>query len=430
MRHWLGRSAPIGVQVVLLLVVSVLVAQAVSIALVLMLPRPELVRHRPDRVAALLTGTEQSADFVLTRRDEPPEDDYIDQDERAFAEALAARLNVPVQRVRAVLISAPPGEGRPKGPGMPVFTAARQLDDGGWQWLEEERGWLDEWQKRALLWLALSALLIAPAGLLFARRFIRPVRAFAASAERIGLDPQAEVMMVKGPAEIEEAAEAFRLMQGRIAHYVEERTGMVAAIAHDLRTPLTRLAFRLEALPETQRDAAMRDIDEMQRMIGAALDYVKGAARMGEQVPVALGEVVTRTIESLAHEGAAVAVEIEAAPLVSGDAAMLERLLSNLVINALRYGGGAVRVVLDETEGRALVSVEDDGPGIPEAELERVFDPFYRLEPSRSRASGGTGLGLSIARSIAGAHGGTLVLANRDRGGLRALVTLPLAGAG
>lgn len=429
MKRLFGRSAPIGVQVLLLVLFSVGVAQAINAVVLLVSPRPERAEQAPERVARLLTGAENSGDFDLSRHNAAPVDDRVDQRERELADSVAAALGQPAEEVRAILMSSPPpgagtGTGQ-KGAPQSGFIVARRLPDGGWIWLERRPGWLSEWQRRTLLWLLLSGLLIAPAALLFARRFIRPVRAFAESAERIGADPQSAMMTVSGPAEIEEAAAAIRRMQERIGRYVEDRTAMVAAIAHDLRTPLTRLAFRLQALPPDERDAAMDDIDEMQGMIGSALDFVKGISGTEEKGEVDLTAVVTAAAAGLTHETSEISVEVGPAVMVRGNTPALHRLVSNLLQNAIRYGQRA-RASVTTTNGYAALTVDDDGPGVAEAELERIFDPFYRLEPSRSRASGGAGLGLSIARSIALDHGGALMLSNRSGGGLRATLTLPL----
>lgn len=445
MRGWFGRSAPIGVQVALLVFLSFVVAQAVNLAIVLAMPRPDRPDVQPARAAQLLTGAGDDGDFRVSDHDGPPDDDYEDAEERAFREALARSLTASPDAVRAVFHSGPPETPPPgpppdKGPGSPPpgvgprprggnpagdFVAARRLPDGRWQWLEQRPAWLDDWQRRVLVWLLLSGLLVAPVAFLFARRFLRPVHAFAAAAERIGTDPQAAPPAVRGPREIEHAADAFRNMQARLARYVEDRTAMVAAIAHDLRTPLTRLAFRLEALPEREREAAVADIEEMQRMISGALDYVRGLAGTTATAEVDLAALVRAAAQSLAHEEGEIAVAPHPPLRVAGDPLALQRLLANLLANALRHGGGA-RVRLRAEKAHALVEIDDDGPGIPDADLERVFEPFARLDPSR--AGGGHGLGLAIARTIAIAHAGFVALRNRPEGGLRATLSLPRSG--
>lgn len=416
MTRLFGRRAPIGVQVALLLTLSVLIAQAANLALVLVVPRPDRPDFRPAAVARLLTGAETADGFTVSTREAAPPDDYEDPEEREFRAALAAALEQPEGEVRAIFKAGPEADG---------FVAARQTEAGGWRWLSAPQGGLDAWQRRALLWLLVSTLLVAPLGWLFARRFTRPVQAFARSAEKIGRNPHAEPIAVTGPAEIEDAAAAIRGMQAEIARYVEDRTSMVAAIAHDLRTPLTRLAFRLEALPDSAREKAMADIDEMQRMIAGALDFVRGSAVGGERRPVELSALLARVVADVAHEGAPVTLAPHPPVDVLGDADALHRLLSNLALNAIRYGGGAA-IRLKADPDAAVVEIDDDGPGIPEDELERVFAPFYRIEASRNRAHGGAGLGLAIARSIAAAHGGTLALSNRAAGGLTARLALPI----
>lgn len=200
---------------------------------------------------------------------------------------------------------------------------------------------------------------------------------------------------------------------------------MVGAIAHDLRTPLTRLRFRIEAAPDDIRARLAADIDQMDAMISAALGFVRDATRTGPRERLD----VTSLVESLAVEAAETGSDVIAAPsprlTVLADPLALRRLFANLIENAVKYGERA-RVRMSDADGQAVIEIEDDGPGIPPEDLERVFEPFYRGEPSRNRETGGAGLGLAVVRSIARAHGGDVVLRNRSGGGLTARVTLPL----
>jgi signal transduction histidine kinase len=200
---------------------------------------------------------------------------------------------------------------------------------------------------------------------------------------------------------------------------------MVGAIAHDLRTPLTRLRFRIEATPDDIRAKLAADIDQMDAMISATLGFVRDATLAGPREKLELSSLV----ESVLVEAAETGAEATALPsdriVIHGDPVALRRLTANLVGNALKYGLRARgRVFIEGAE--AVIEIDDDGPGIPVEEIERVFEPFYRGEPSRSRETGGAGLGLAVVRSIARAHGGDVALTTRSGGGLTARVTLPL----
>ncbi len=306
------------------------------------------------------------------------------------------------------------------------FTVAIRQPSGMWAVVQPKPVFgLTDWQRRIALWFILSAIAIAPIAYVFARRLSTPIRLFADAAERLGRDPRAEPLVLKGPAEIAVAVRAFNDMQERLRRYVEDRTAMVAAIAHDLRTPLTRLRFRIETLPEDQRAKISGDIDQMEAMISAALTFVRDASRPGERTRLELSSLLESLCDEMAETGCATAVEAGEKVVLEGDPMALRRLFSNLLENAVKFGGRArTRVYRDDRH--AVVEIEDDGPGIPPADRERVFEPFYRREPSRSRQTGGIGLGLAVVRSIARGHGGDVELLNRSGGGLTARVELPL----
>jgi signal transduction histidine kinase len=210
-----------------------------------------------------------------------------------------------------------------------------------------------------------------------------------------------------------------------LRRYVEDRTTMVGAIAHDLRTPLTRLRFRVEAAPEETREKMTADIDQMEAMIAATLAFVRDTATEPKRDKLELSSLLESVTDDMAETGARVTVEKAERVVISADSLALRRLFANLMENAVKFGGAA-RATLTVKDDAAIVEIEDDGPGVPEIELERVFAPFYRREPSRNRTTGGIGLGLSVARSIARSHGGDLVLENRPGGGLIARTTLPI----
>lgn len=307
----------------------------------------------------------------------------------------------------------------------PFQVGVRQAD-GSWAVVRSQPAFgLNAWQQRVALWFVLSAIAMAPVVYVFARRLSAPIRLFADAAERLGRDPRAEPLALDGPAEIGVAVRAFNDMQQRLRRYVEDRTAMVGAIAHDLRTPLTRLRFRIESLPDDQRAKMSNDIDQMEEMISAALTFVRDASRPGERTPLELSSLLESLCDEMAETGAATEVESGEKVVLEGDPMALRRLFSNLLENAVKFGGRArTRVFRDAAN--AVVEIEDDGPGIPPADREKVFEPFYRREPSRSRQTGGIGLGLAVVRSIARGHGGDVDLVNRAGGGLTARVQLPL----
>jgi len=306
------------------------------------------------------------------------------------------------------------------------FEVAIQGADGRWTVVRPQPAFgLNAWQQRIALWFVLSAIAMAPVAYIFARRLAAPIKLFADAAERLGRDPRAQPLVLKGPSEIRAAAGAFNDMQERLRRYVEDRTAMVGAIAHDLRTPLTRLRFRIEGLPEEQRGKISADIDQMEEMISAALNFVRDTTRPGERTPLELSSLLESLCDEMAETGAAAEVESGEKVVLEGDPMALRRLFSNLLENAVKFGGTArTRVFRDEAN--AFVEIEDDGPGIPPSDSEKVFEPFYRREPSRSRQTGGIGLGLAVVRSIARGHGGDVALLNRTGGGLTARVQLPL----
>jgi signal transduction histidine kinase len=308
------------------------------------------------------------------------------------------------------------------------FSAAAHLPDGRWLVVSSPPDpFPSDWQIRVSLWIGGCLLILGLAAWLFSRRITAPIIAFAAAAERLGRDPRGGAIPLKGPAEIGKAAAAFNRMQERLKRYVDDRTAMVAAISHDMRTPLARIRFKLEDAPEAVRVGVTRDVERMEGMIDAVLAFVRDASEPSRRERLDLRSLV----EVVADEtvGACTPVEVTGAErpvVVDADPAALTRLFANLVDNALKHGKGA-RIIVTSDDEHAVVDVLDDGPGVPEGELERVFQPFYRADPARTLTRDGVGLGLAVARSIARAHGGDITLIPRTPTGLTARVTLPLA---
>jgi signal transduction histidine kinase len=273
-------------------------------------------------------------------------------------------------------------------------------------------------------------LVMAVLSFLAVRWVTRPLNRLAGAAEALGRDIDRPPLPERGPQEVRRAAHAFNAMQERLSRYIRTRTGILAAMSHDLKTPITRLRLRAELLEDSAlKTKIAADLDETQSMVEAALDYLRGAARGEPARPVD----VTALLESLQADmqdlGGEVTIEGAVVKPLLGKPQALKRCVWNLLDNAIKYGVRA-RIVVDDDERRLRIRVLDQGPGIPAAEMEKVFEPFYRVESSRSRATGGTGLGLSIAKGIAEDHGGRLELGNRAEGGLEATLILPRANAG
>jgi signal transduction histidine kinase len=252
----------------------------------------------------------------------------------------------------------------------------------------------------------------------------RPLSDLAQAAEKIGTRVDTPPLDEAGPTEVREAARAFNRMQMRIAIYLRDRTRLLAAISHDLKTPITRLRLRSELLADDDlREKFVRDLQEMETMVGRALEFAKGQDVKEPVQPINVVALVESLQDDYREGGANVEVEGTARSF-AGRPLAIKQCLRNLVDNAVKYGGRA-RIILADAEEKLTIRIRDAGRGIPENMLERVFDPFFRLEESRNRDTGGTGLGLSIARNVAETHAGTLVLHNAEGGGLEATLTLP-----
>ncbi|MEC9347973.1 MAG: ATP-binding protein [Pseudomonadota bacterium] len=283
-----------------------------------------------------------------------------------------------------------------------------------------------QWAFRTVFWLSSFGLLIVLFSFLAAHRATRPLRRFAEAADRLGVDVDSPPLEEAGSRELRRTAVAFNRMQQRIKRLLDDRTLMLAALSHDLKTMLTRLRLRAEFIDDQdQQDKAVRDIDDMQQMVDAALGFVRGDQASEAVVRFELATM----LQDLADDYRAAGEDVDyAGPerlAVDGRPVALKRAIGNLVENAVRYGGSA-GIGLAAGPERIEITVSDSGPGLPEQELERVFQPFYRVETSRSRETGGSGLGLPLARDVFRRLGGDLVLENRREGGLVARAWLPV----
>ena len=281
------------------------------------------------------------------------------------------------------------------------------------------------WPVRLLLILLVVLVSVALLAAFAVRALTRPLAVLADAAGQLGRDIRRPPLAETGPLEVRQAARAFNTMQERLIRYIEDRNRILAAVSHDLKTPITRLRLRTELLDDSPlREKFLADLDEMQRMTQAALDFLRGGEDSEPIAPMdinALLESLQEDAEEVGHEVDITGVARQ--PLHCRPLA-LKRCLTNLVDNAVKYGQCVEITVADSPERLTLI-VRDHGPGIPAPELEKVFEPFYRLEGSRSRDTGGSGLGLGIARNIARAHGGELTLRNHPEGGLEAVLELP-----
>ena len=423
-----------------LVLATVAIAQLINLALLALLaPDPPQSVPISQVAQAILSGS----DPVLLMRSvpSPPRADKEDLPAATNLETiLAARLELPKDDVAIdlapiqngklvqVFIGSASGKAQVAEPALlGDFQVAVRDETQGWMLIEpRNQKPFDNRERRFLLLFLASALIMMPIAWIFARRLAEPFEQFADAAERLGRDPGTTPPDITGPAEVERAAQAFRQMQQRLQAYVSDRTQMLGAIAHDLRTPLTRLAFRLEALDQPGRDAMARDVAEMEAMVSATMGLARSEGIGPERHKMELGSLLERVADDMALTGRKVSAEVVHALVVDGDPVALGRLFANLLDNAETYGGRA-HARMWRNGDMAVVDVDDDGPGLPPHELDRVFEPFYRIERSRSRETGGIGLGLSVVRSVARVHGGDVTLENRPEGGLRARLTIPLA---
>lgn len=271
----------------------------------------------------------------------------------------------------------------------------------------------------------LRILLVVVIALIAVRWVLRPLQRLAMAADALGRDLHSPPLPESGPREMRQAARLFNVMQRRLIGSIGERTRFLAAVSHDLRSPITRLRLRTEFLPPGElQDKFRKDLAEMEALIAATLDYIRDEDRQESRQAVDVNSLLQGLQADFAETGADVHVQGRATQPLPAYPASLRRCVQNLVGNAVRYGGAA-RIAVEDDARALRVRIEDSGPGIPEQSLEQVFEPFFRLEASRNAASGGSGLGLSIARSIASAHGGTITLRNLPQGGLEALLVLP-----
>lgn len=308
-----------------------------------------------------------------------------------------------------------------------AVKASVRLHDG--QWVNFATTFPESehfWSNQAVLSTALMTIAVALLSLWVVRRMTRPLRAFARASERLGRDVNVPPVEEAGPLEVRQAIRAFNEMQERLRRLIENRTRMLAAISHDLRTPITLLRLRAEYIKdEEEKQKTLATLAEMESMIASTMAFAQDDAEQEEPRIVDLPSLVASICDNMTDAGHQVEFEDTPPLKYSCRPFALRRALTNVIDNAIKYGGNA-KVKVSSCQGVVEIVVDDNGPGIPDGELDEVFAPFYRLERSRNRETGGAGLGLSIARTIAHAHGGEIILSNRAGGGLRAAIHLPL----
>jgi signal transduction histidine kinase len=273
--------------------------------------------------------------------------------------------------------------------------------------------------------MAMMALVIVLVSIYAARRVTAPLADLASAAQRLGRDVNAPPIQETGTRETRQASRAFNDMQTRLRELIDNRTRLLAAISHDLRTPLTLLRLRAENVAEAdERDRMLATLAEMEAMIATTLQYARDEIASEPERVIDVAALLASLADDMADAGLDVALMPAPPTAIRCRPTALKRALRNLLDNAIKYGTRA-RVALRDTGLEAEITIEDDGPGLAPEEIARVFEPFYRVEGSRSRDTGGIGLGLAITRSLIERQGGSVTLANRTGGGLRASVRLP-----
>ncbi len=314
-----------------------------------------------------------------------------------------------------------------KKPGATLMVSL-QAKDGSWLNFAAPTGPIESfWTLRFVLSLLVMLLAVMVFAAFAVRKLTKPIITFASAARELGFNLNAPSLPEVGASEIRNTAHAFNKMQDRIKRLIEDRTRMVAAISHDLGTPITRLRLRAEFVEnEEQQKKMLSDLDDMEVMVNSVMSFARNEASREPRAAVDIRTLLRRICDDKVDAGDSVKLDAdgEAVRYVCQPVAM-RRALTNLINNAVNYGHEA-RVSLQALESGIEIQIDDDGPGIPEESQADVFKPFHRLERSRNRETGGVGLGLSVARTIIRGHGGEIWLKNRSEGGLRVTVSLPL----
>ena len=461
MRRWIPRS--LSGQTLAVLVLTLLVSQLIAITIYWKDRHEAVVSTEAHDFAERVVGM---ADLLHQLPDEWREDIVRESDGRTFhvtldpapdaagrdldedlSGALAAFLarelaEFPPDRVLVRFTDVPyiprgaTADSRPGKPAAPVtgrdqesqvfLHISLRLDDARWlNFVGGMPAGQGLWLMPASGYILSVALGVAAVAMWLVFRVTAPLTAFAHAADRLGRDIQTEPLPETGPTEVAQASQAFNAMQERLRRLLENRTQILAALSHDLKTPVTLLKLRVELMQESEdRTRMLHAIGDMEAMIASVLEFTKATLLNEPLCNVDLTALLGSICDDMADTGAA--VELEPADTISYVCRRigLKRALTNLLDNAVKYGGNA-RVRLVRRRFAVEIEIDDDGPGIPEDRLEDIFLPFYRLDASRSEDEGGAGLGLSIAQTIIEGHGGRVRVENRPEGGLRVRISLP-----
>jgi signal transduction histidine kinase len=415
-----------------------------------------LVDEAPPAWRSRIVAAASSPTLQVSLSSEPPAfaATAANADSQPIQRYLAEQLPAPLaQRLRvAVSAAAPPIAGSAAAPpiagfahhmatgGMPMrgpswmtgigegpgLQAAVQFSDGAWlSFVAALPTGVPSAPWPFVGALAVMAVVVVLTSIWAVGRVTAPLGVIARAAERLGRDVNAPPIAEAGTSEMRRAAQSFNQMQQRVRRLLDDRTRMLAALSHDLRTPLTLLRLRTEGLQEAdERERMLATIGELDAMVGASLSFARDQAMAETWRRTELAALVAAIVDDMAEAGLKVTMAPAEPVVLECQPGALRRALVNLIDNAVKYGETA-HVAIAVSASTVRIDIDDAGPGIPDADLQRVFEPFHRLEQSRSRETGGTGLGLSIALSIVQAHGGAITLANRAEGGLRASVLLP-----
>jgi len=421
----LGGARSIALPIFLLVIASVLVANLVLFGITFHGPPPRAPRGIASIAEALKSGRPsglRGPPLQLSIAARPPRPQPGQHPAPFAAARLAAELRVQAGDVVAFAGDRPLG---PEDAFLGDFTFGWHT---GGHWRIASRPpppFFTHWHVMVLLAMLAAIVALSLPAWLIARAISRPLRRLAIAADQAGTGARLPPLP-GGSREVRDLARAVTTMHARLASHAEGRTAMLAGIAHDLGTPLSRIAFRIEALPEEARARAAADIEEMRAMIRETLAFTRDDMVTGPATRLDLGSLLATLVADMADAGAPVALQPGPRVVVRGDAGALRRLFANLLDNAVRYGERAT-VGWEAVDGSAVTRIEDAGSGVDPAQAEQLFQPFVRGEPSRNRSTGGTGLGLAIVRSIATRHGGAVTL-EKGEVGARARVVLPLAG--
>lgn len=353
------------------------------------------------------------------------------KEEAGLARALAERFaegTRPRARVRVTdTLPADDAPGAVEEPPRIGIYASVELPDGRWLSSFQQSAGRSPWWRPLAFSVPVSTLPVLLVAVLFIRRILRPIRALESAADRISRGEQGEPLPVAGPREARELTAAFNLMEERQRRFVEDRTRMLAAISHDLRTPITSLRLRAEMIDDADLRMAMtRTLEDMSLMVEETLRFARDDSIDETAREVDLAELAQEVAAEMTELGYPVAWDGPGTMLYRCRPLAIRRALTNLLDNAVRHGTEvSINMCVPDTSNEVVIEVRDNGPGIEPALIARAFEPFVRLDSARNQATGGSGLGLSIARSCIQAHGGWLQLTNRPEGGLIGRIVLP-----